>query len=95
MSKLPDGELQKEIESPNGELSIKIYLHSPSLSADAIRGELNFERKKRKPKNIYWSYMESDAEVVWINEYTVNINGKTLDVFNDTYDWRQDKKRPF
>ena len=42
MNRLPTGEYITEETSPNGTYTLKAYVSSPSLSADAVRGELIF-----------------------------------------------------
>lgn len=39
-------------------------------------------------KNIYWEYHCENAEIEWIDDTTVEINGKHLKVITDSYDWR-------
>ena len=90
MHNLPEGAFMHEVRSPENDLSIKIYLHSPALSANAIRGELVFLNTGEKPRNIYWCLYESSAEVEWLDTRTVLINGRKLDVHEDKYDWRNE-----
>ncbi|WP_420802172.1 DUF5412 family protein [Solibacillus daqui] len=45
----------------------------------AVRGELNFNKENKKPKNIYWNYHEEKANIKWIDENTV------LMVMNQVY----------
>ena len=88
MTRLPTGEYLTEETSPDGTYTIKAYVSSPSLSADAVRGELVFNERNGKTKNIYWNYRESTAKIEWLDNQTVVINGHTLQVPNDKYDWR-------
>lgn len=53
MNRLPTGEYIAEETSPNGTYTLKAYVSSPSLSADAVRGELIFNERNGKTKNIY------------------------------------------
>lgn len=57
-----------------------------SLSSGAVRGELVFNKRNGKTKNIYWNYPESTATVEWLDNKTVRINGHTLEVPNGKYD---------
>ena len=41
-----------------------------------------------KEKNIYWQYRCTEANIVWLDEDTVQINGIELNVKRDTYDYR-------
>lgn len=88
MSRLPTGEYLTEQTSPDGTYTLKAYVSSPSLSSDAVRGELVFNERDGKTKNIYWSYRESTAKIEWLNNKTVVINGHTLDVPNGKFDFR-------
>lgn len=88
LSNLPKGKMIKSYDSPNKNYTINIYLCDGGATTDfAIRGELvdNFNTK-----NIYWGYHEEDANVVWIDEENVIINGRKLNVLNDVYDFRDE-----
>lgn len=47
--------------------------------------------KKQQSKNIYWNEEET-AEIEWLDDDTVTINGRVLHVPTDTYDFRNDEK---
>lgn len=88
-SNLPEGDLIESIKSPTDEYKLNSYfINGGSLSGDAIRVELT-NNKTSKRKNIYWGYPESTANIKWINEDTVEINGHTLNIHKDRYDWRK------
>ncbi|WP_413368005.1 DUF5412 domain-containing protein [Lysinibacillus sp. 3P01SB] len=89
MNRLPTGEFLTEETSPDGKYSLKAYVSSPSLSADAVRGELVFNERNAKTKNIYWNYRESTAKIEWLDNNTVVINGHTLEVPNEKFDFRK------
>ncbi|WP_312476754.1 DUF5412 domain-containing protein [Neobacillus sp.] len=90
MNRLPQGDLISEMDSPDGTWTIKAYVSSGGATVgDAVRGELNFNKEKRKPKNIYWNYREYSASINWINNNTVEINGHKLSVPDDTFDFRR------
>ena len=87
MVTLPKGELICTSESPSGEYIVNMYLTNGGATTDyAVRGELVEGSKK---KNIYWQYHEDSADVSWIGEHEVNINGVVLDVRHDVYDYRK------
>lgn len=93
LANLPKGDLIKQVPSPSGEYIFNAYLVSGNATVDfAIRGELVFNKEYRKPKTIYWNYHESEANVIWIDNQTVEINGHTLNVLKDRYDWRRHLK---
>ena len=86
------GELISETESPNEIYKIKVYLiNGGATSSYAIRGELNYNKSKKKPKNIYWDYPEEEARIQWVDDDTVLINGIKLSLPNEKYDWRREK----
>lgn len=91
INRIPEGELIDQIDSPNGEYSLKVYLvNGGATTSYAIRGELIYNHQNKKSKNIYWNYKEESALVNWINEHTVEINGHEIDVRYQVYDWRRD-----
>ncbi|MHA6259251.1 DUF5412 family protein [Sporosarcina sp. CAU 1771] len=91
-NRLPEGELLTESVSPSGDYTVKAYLANGGATvAFAVRGEVIYHQKKEKKKNIYWAYRKEDAEITWIDEHTVSINGRKLDVRKDVYDWRKVK----
>ncbi|MEK4131207.1 DUF5412 domain-containing protein [Solibacillus sp. FSL W8-0372] len=89
MNRLPTGKYLTEETSPDGTYTLKAYISSPSLSADAVRGELVFNERNGKTKNIYWNYRESTAKIEWLDNKTVVINGHTLEVPNGKFDFRK------
>lgn len=88
MKRLSTGEYLTEETSPDGTYTLKAYVSSPSLSADAVRGELVFNEQNGKTKNIYWNYRESTAKIEWLDNKTVVINGHTLEVPKEKFDFR-------
>lgn len=88
MNRLPTGEYITEETSPNGTYTLKAYVSSPSLSADTVRGELIFNERNGKTKNIYWNYRESTAKIERIDDDTVVINGHRLNVPKEKFDFR-------
>ena len=90
MNTLPTGEYLTEETSPDGTYTLKAYVSVTSLSSDAVRGELVFNKRNGKTKNIYWNYRESTAKIEWLDNKTVVINGHTLEVPNGKYDWRNE-----
>ncbi len=92
MNRLPKGELKSEVQSPDGKYSIKGYLtNGGATTSYAIRGELNYNNSKRRPKNIYWNYREKEAIIQWVDGNTVIINRIELNVPNEKFDFRRNK----
>ncbi len=89
MNNLPKGELISQAQSPDGAYTLKAYrTNGGATVSHAIRGELNYNKIDKKPKNIYWNYKEDKAMIEWIDEDTVVINSHELDVLNDRFDFR-------
>nr|WP_245546993.1 DUF5412 domain-containing protein [Evansella cellulosilytica] len=89
MNRLPTGEYLTEETSPDGTYTLKAYISDGGATTSyAIRGELVYNEKKNKTKNIYWNYREEDAEINWLDDNTVVINGHALNVLHDKFDYR-------
>lgn len=89
MNRLPKGEYLTEKTSPGGHYTIKAYLtNGGATTSYAVRGELVFNESNEKAKNIYWNYREDTVDITWIDNDTVQINGHSLDVANDKFDFR-------
>jgi hypothetical protein len=89
MNRLPTGEYLTEEISPNGKYTLKAYVtNGGATTSYSVRGELVFNEKDNKTKNIYWSYREDTANIAWTDNNTVKINGHILDVPNDKFDFR-------
>ena len=89
MNRLPTGEYLTEETSPDGTYTVRAYLNNGGATTSySIRGELVFNKNNSKTKNIYWNYREDTAEIEWMDNNTVIINGHTLEVPNGKYDWR-------
>lgn len=82
------GELINESSSPNNEYVIKAYRNNGGMTVDwAVLCTLT-DNKTGKTKNIYWQYRRDSAIIEWIDNDTVRINHVTLNLPDDTYDWR-------
>ena len=86
----PHGEFMYEVESPNGEYTENAYLcNGGATVAYAVRGEV-VNNETGKKRNIYWDYKIKTAEIEWINNDVVSINGHVLNIHTDSYDYRYD-----
>ena len=89
MNRLPKGDYLNEKLSPDGHYTLKAYLtNGGATTSYAVRAELIFNEGNKKAKNIYWNAREDTANIIWIDNDTVEINGHSLDVPNDKYDFR-------
>ena len=78
----------KEVSSPNQEYTVTAYLNNGGTTTDyAVLCKVT-NNETGKERNIYWNYHCNDAEIVWLDETTVTINGVELDVLKDKFDWR-------
>lgn len=90
MNRLPTGDYLTEETSPDGTYTLKAYVtNGGATTSYAIRGELVFNNNNRT-KNIYWNYREETANITWLDDDTVVMNGHTLHVPNDTFDFRRE-----
>ena len=90
MARLPEGEFLKEATSPTGAYTVRAYLtNGGATTAYAVRGEVVYHKKNDKTKNIYWQYREQRAEIFWLDDTTISINGIELDVRKEVYDYRK------
>lgn len=90
MQHLPIGELIKEVPSPNGDYTFKAYLTNGGATVDfAIRGEVVFKKQGNRDQTIYWNYHEDHADMKWMDNQTLNINGHILNVEKDQFDFRR------
>ena len=91
MLNLPTGDYINSVDSPTGKYTIKSYRYSGGATMDwTLRVEL-VNNETNKKKNIYWVYHEDNANMKWIDEKTVEINGIQLNIFKDVYDWRKNR----
>lgn len=89
MGRLPEGEFLTEETSPDGKYTLKAYVtNGGATTSYTVRGELVFNDKNNKTKNIYWNYREETADIIWKDEDAVLINGHKLDVPGDKFDFR-------
>ena len=90
MDRLPKGEYRTEEISPDGKYTLKAYVaNGGATTSYSVRGELVFNKRFNKTKNIYWNYREDVANIKWTDNDTVVINGHSLDVPNDKFDFRK------
>ena len=80
----------QEVSSPDDTYTITAYLNNGGATTDyAVLCSIKNNTTGRE-KNIYWQYHCSRANIIWLDEDTVQINGVELNVKKDTYDYRHD-----
>lgn len=84
---------QEEIchsDSPDGKYTVTAYLNNGGATTSfAVLCTVENNTTGRE-KNIYWNYRCDSAEILWMDTDTVIINGITLDVKTDVYDFRHE-----
>ncbi len=85
----PETHLQTSV-SPNGIYTLEAYRTEPGATVD-FSIKVYFIERNRKVL-IYNAYHECYANIIWIDNDTVCINEKTLNISaGETYDWRHTK----
>lgn len=85
---LPTGKEFYRCSSPDGKHTLIAYISESSLSAPALRGEIQ-ENKSGKCWTVYWQYKPEAQEFSWKDNDTVIINGIELNIHTDRYDYRR------
>lgn len=89
LSSLPTGTFIKSSVSPNGTYVVNAYLCDGGATVDqAIRAEVVYVATGES-RNIYWQYHAYDAQIEWQADNVVTVNGITLNVMHDMYDYRK------
>lgn len=86
----PADELIKTSSSPDNAYIIRVYSgdgNGGATVANHIRCNLE-DVKEHSFRDIYYQYRQDDAQIKWIDNHTVDISGKVLDVRKDSYDSR-------
>lgn len=79
-----------EVSSPNDKYMVTAYLNSGGATTGwAVLGTVTY-KETGETKNIYWNYRCEEADIYWVDEKTVNINGEELNVLKDIYDFRRE-----
>ena len=90
IQRLDGQDVIEEVSSPNGTYTITAYLNNGgATTAYAVLCSVKNNHTGRE-KNIYWQYRCTKADIIWLDENTVQINGVELNVKRDTYDYRHD-----
>lgn len=79
--------------SPEGTYKLEAYKTQPGATVDFSIKVYDVSQDKRL---IYNAYHEYTAEIQWMSDCVVSINGKTLDLSkSETYDWRDNQQWMF
>lgn len=78
-----------EVTSPDETYTVTAYLNNGGATTSyAVLCTLR-KNKNGKTKNIYWQYRCEEANMEWLNDETIIINGIELNVKNEVYDYRR------
>ena len=81
-------EVLQEVPSPSGDDTIIVYLNNGGATTSyAILCTVKDNQTGRE-RNIYWQDHRDEANVQWVDDDTVIINNVELDVWEDSYDFR-------
>ncbi|MBR3961326.1 MAG: hypothetical protein IKK13_03835 [Clostridia bacterium] len=80
---LPEGEFLYSSLSPDGETTVSIYKVS-GMKRSAIRGAVVSvnEQGEREERNIFWQVGTDNALSGWVDNTTISINDKEVDVLS-------------
>ena len=88
IQRLDGQEVIQKVFSPDNTYTITAYLNDGGATTSyAVLCSVT-NNNTGKEKNIYWQYRCTEANIVWLDEDTVQINGIELNVKRDTYDYR-------
>ena len=78
-----------ESTSPDGTYTVSAYLNNGGATTSysvlaTLKNNLN-----NKTKNIYWQYRCDKADIQWVSNDTIKINGIELQVEDEIYDYRR------
>ena len=76
-------------DSPDSSYTVTAYLNNGGATTDYAVLCAVKNNKTGKERNIYWNYHCSTADIQWLDDKTVSINGIELDVIKDKYDYRR------
>ena len=89
IQRLSGQEIITTSDSPDYTYTITAYLNNGgATTAYAVLCSVK-NNETGKERNIYWNYRCSTADIQWVDDKTVNINGIELDVTKDLYDYRR------
>lgn len=79
------------LTSPDGTYTVSAYLNNGGATTSySVLGVLK-NNINNKSKNIYWQYRCDNAEIEWISNDTIKINGIQLQVEDEVYDYRREE----
>lgn len=94
------GEVIESITSPDENYTANVYLINEGGATTRFQirvaiysnnNDTAYE-KTFDDNTIYWEYGTGEKTTVfWVDKETIKINDVTLNIFNDTYNWKKDR----
>lgn len=89
LNDVPKGDFLFSSLSPNNNYTVQMYMvDCGETLGKGVRGEV-IDMQTGQSRNIYWNLGEPNVIVGWLDEYVIDINGKSLNILTDTFDWRE------
>ena len=76
-------------DSPDGQYTVTAYKNNGGATTGYAVLATVEDNENHKSRNFYWQDHCEDASIIWVDETTVEINGVSLNVWKDTYDYRR------
>lgn len=78
--------------SPTGEYEIAVYRNNGGATTGYAYLCVVTNNKTQRKRNFFWDYRIDGVNIEWLNDHTVSINGRKLDVRSDSYDFRKENE---
>ncbi|MFC0187244.1 DUF5412 family protein [Fictibacillus aquaticus] len=89
LDELPKGKFLSEHSSPFNDNVAKAYLIDDGGAT--VRASIRVEvGDGSEAETIYWNYDESSVNIKWLDKETIEINGHILNIYDETYHWKDD-----
>lgn len=94
------GELIDSIASPDEDYTANVYLINEGGATTSFQIRVAIDSNNNNTAHektfddytIYWEYGTGEKTTVyWVDKETIKINDVTLNIFNDTYNWKKDR----
>lgn len=89
IQRLDGQEIITTSDSPDSTYTVTAYLNNGGATTGYAVLCTVKNNKTGKERNIYWNGHCSTADIQWVDDKTVIINGVELDVTKDIYDYRR------
>ena len=78
-----------QLTSPQGTYTAAAYLNNGGATTSFAVLVRVTDNRTGKQRNVYWQYKCQEAEMEWESDTVITVNGVTLDVVKDAYDFRR------